>query len=74
MCKEQKQREKKERQDIWIKHNKTTGVINYIKCTNNPDLNLQKEHLKSCNFFNYQEVTKEPILGYDKCDNNNAKF
>ena len=47
--------------------------INYIKPTVNPELNLQKEHLKSCNFFDYQEVPKEPILGYDRC-NNNAKF
>ena len=42
--------------------------INYIKCTENPNLNLEKEHLKSCNFFDYQEVPKEPILGYDKCN------
>lgn len=41
--------------------------INYIKCNENPDLNLEKKHLKSCNFFNYQEIPKEPILGYDKC-------
>lgn len=47
--------------------------INYIKPTVNPELNLQKEHLKSCNFFDYQEVPKEPVLGYDRCDNN-AKF
>ncbi len=47
--------------------------IDYIKCNNNPDLNLEKQHLKSCNFFNYQEIPKEPILGYDRCDNN-AKF
>ena len=47
--------------------------INYIKPTENPELNLEKEHLKSCNFFDYQEVPKEPILGYDRCDNN-AKF
>tara|TARA_A100000164_G_scaffold361217_1_gene375730 strand:- start:376 stop:768 length:393 start_codon:yes stop_codon:yes gene_type:complete len=47
--------------------------INYIKPTENPQLNLEKEHLKSCNFFDYQEVPKEPVLGYDRCDNN-AKF
>ena len=47
--------------------------INYIKTTENPELNLEKEHLKACNFFDYQEVPKEPVLGYDRCDTN-AKF
>ena len=32
-----------------------------------PELNLDKTHLKPCNFFNYQEVPKEPYLPYDKC-------
>ena len=47
--------------------------INYIKPTENPVLNLKKKHLKSCNFFDYQEIPKEPVIGYDRCDNN-AKF
>jgi hypothetical protein len=46
----------------------TLKPINYIKCTQNPTLNLEKEHLKSCNFFDYQEIIKEPVLGYDKCN------
>ena len=47
--------------------------INYIKPVKNPELNLEKEHLKNCNFFNYQEIPKEPVLGYDRCETN-AKF
>ena len=46
--------------------------INYIKQVSNPELNLEKKHLQSCNFFEYKEIPKEPILGYDRCDN--AKF
>jgi hypothetical protein len=46
--------------------------INYIKPVSNPELNLEKKHLQSCNFFEYKEIPKEPILGYDRCDN--AKF
>jgi hypothetical protein len=46
--------------------------INYIKPVSNPQLNLEKKHLESCNFFEYKEIPKEPILGYDRCDN--AKF
>jgi hypothetical protein len=42
--------------------------INYIKPVINPELNLKKKHLKSCNFFNYQEIPKEPPLVLDKCE------
>ena len=42
--------------------------INYIKCTENPTLNLEKKHLNSCNFFDFKEIPKEPVLGYDKCN------
>ncbi len=42
--------------------------IKYIKNTNNPQLDLNKKHLKNCNFFDMQEVPKEPKLSYDKCD------
>ena len=42
--------------------------INYIKCTENPTLNLEKKHLKSCNFFDFKEIPKEPVLGCDKCN------
>ena len=43
----------------------------YIKCTENPVLNLEKTHLKTCNFFDYQEIPKEPVLGYDSCKTEN---
>lgn len=46
--------------------------INYIKCNNNPSLDLNKKHLKGCNFFNMQEVPKEQELPYDRCEY--AKF
>ena len=41
--------------------------INYIKPVKNPELNLKKKHLKACNFFNYQEIPKEPPLVLDEC-------
>ena len=50
----------------------TLEPINYIKCVDNPSLDLNKVHLKSCNFFDYQEVPKEPKLQFDRCDY--AKF
>ena len=52
--------------------NNTLKPINYIKPNNNPELDLNKKHLKNCNFFDMQEVPKEPTLPYDKCEY--AKF
>jgi len=37
------------------------------KCKIMPELDLSKNHLKPCNFFDYQEIPKEPTLPYDKC-------
>ena len=42
--------------------------INYIKPVLNPSLDLNKTHLKECNFLNMQEIPKEQKLPYDKCD------
>jgi predicted nucleotide-binding protein (sugar kinase/HSP70/actin superfamily) len=48
--------------------NNVLEPIKYIKTTDNPKLDLNKKHLKNCNFFDMQEVPKEPKLPYDKCD------
>lgn len=45
--------------------------INYIKCNNNPSLDLNKKHLDSCNFFDMQEVPKEQKLPFDRCEYSN---
>ena len=59
--------------DLLVKKGTILQPINYIKPVKNPELNLEKEHLKNYNFFNYQEIPKEPVLGYDRCETN-AKF
>ncbi len=48
--------------------NNVLEPIKYIKTADNPELDLNKKHLKNCNFFDMQEVPKEPKLPYDKCD------
>jgi hypothetical protein len=47
--------------------NKKLEPIKYIKCHNTPTLNLEQQHLRSINFFDYQEVPKEPSMIFDKC-------
>lgn len=41
--------------------------IHYIKCNNTPTLNLKQQHLRSINFFDYQEIPQEPSLIFDRC-------
>ena len=48
--------------------NNVLKPIKYIKTVDNPELDLNKKHLNNCNFFDIQEVPKEPKLPYYKFD------
>ena len=48
-------------------NNKITPVDNF-KTDSKPTLNLEKQHLKPCNFFNYQLIPNEPALVFDDCN------
>lgn len=47
--------------------NNALEPIKLFKCDSTPTLNLKQEHLKAVNFFDYQEVPKEPKLRFDRC-------
>ena len=42
--------------------------VNNFKTDSKPTLNLEKQHLKPCNFFNYQLIPNEPALVFDECN------
>lgn len=42
--------------------------VNNFKTDSKPTLNLEKQHLKPCNFFNYQLIPNEPALVFDDCN------
>ena len=48
-------------------NNKITPQDNF-KTDKKPMLNLEKHHLKPCNFFNYQLIPNEPALVFDDCN------
>lgn len=48
-------------------NNKIIPVKNF-KTDSKPTLNLEKQHLKPCNFFNYQLIPNEPALVFDDCN------
>ena len=48
-------------------NNKVVPVNNF-KTDSKPTLNLEKQHLKPCNFFNYQLIPNEPALVFDDCN------
>tara|TARA_Y100001970_G_scaffold294047_1_gene446233 strand:- start:3792 stop:4199 length:408 start_codon:yes stop_codon:yes gene_type:complete len=48
-------------------NNKVVPVDNF-KTDSKPTLNLEKQHLKPCNFFNYQLIPNEPALVFDDCN------
>lgn len=48
--------------------NSTIVPINNLKTDSKPELNLEKQHLKACNFFNYQQIPNEPALVFDDCN------
>jgi hypothetical protein len=48
-------------------NNKIKPVDNF-KTDNKPILNLEKQHLKPCNFFNYKLIPNEPALVFDDCN------
>ena len=48
--------------------NNTIKPVNNFKTDDKPILNLEKQHLKPCNFFNYQLIPNEPMLVFDDCN------
>ena len=44
--------------------------IKDFKTDKKPVLNLEGQHLRPCNFFNYQLIPKEPLMKFDDCNFN----
>ncbi len=44
--------------------------IQDFKTDKKPVLNLEGQHLRPCNFFNYQLIPKEPLMKFDDCNFN----